>query len=125
MKLVFGQSITPVPWPIHNRPIASASKPTIRSSLRMGVSPWRLAVDRPSLDIPRALKDRSFQATAKPAPPPTDATRPSSGLCADAQQTPLTNKKGSGRCRSLLAVKNAGRGEDQYFATSGPVQLKR
>jgi hypothetical protein len=39
MKLVRGQAIMPVPWPIQSRPTASASKPTIRSDLRMDVLP--------------------------------------------------------------------------------------
>src|SRR5262245_49758351 len=35
MKLEAGQAIAPVPWPIHNSPIASARKPSVTSSLRM------------------------------------------------------------------------------------------
>src|SRR6516165_2131532 len=35
MKLVFGQAMVPVPWPIQSRPIASASRPTIKSNLRI------------------------------------------------------------------------------------------
>src|ERR1700731_732147 len=35
MKLDCGQSIAPVPWPIHNSPMTSATRPTIRSSLLM------------------------------------------------------------------------------------------
>src|SRR5580704_2211067 len=38
MKLDCGQLITPRPWPIHNRPMASAIRPRTRSNLRIGVS---------------------------------------------------------------------------------------
>src|SRR5665213_2259380 len=38
MKLDSGHLTTPVPWPIQSSPMASAIKPRIRSSLRMGPS---------------------------------------------------------------------------------------
>src|SRR6202022_3973406 len=44
MKLDCGQLIVPVPWPIQSSPMASARKPTVKSSLRMGC--YSLAVVR-------------------------------------------------------------------------------
>jgi hypothetical protein len=43
MKLDDDQSIAPVPWPIQSSPRASARKPTIKSNLRMGISPFPTA----------------------------------------------------------------------------------
>src|SRR5215475_1839664 len=65
IKLVCGQTITPVPWPIQSSPTASASRPMIRSDLRMNIPP-SLPGSRSARKL-FAASDRSFRSTARPA----------------------------------------------------------
>jgi hypothetical protein len=55
IKLAFGQAMAPVPWPIQSRSIAIASRPTIKSNLRINVSSvaGRILDRRRSMAAPR------------------------------------------------------------------------
>src|SRR5450631_4249590 len=71
MKLDCGQAITPVPCPIHSSPVASASRPRTRSSLRMAFSPAarRVAFTKGHAALERGWNppsERSWRAGGRP-----------------------------------------------------------
>ena len=112
MKLDCGQWITPVPWPIQSRPMASAIKPMIRSD-----GPWFSLVRVGCAAIaqrPPEWRACCCRARARMTLRAQHRTRPAQGT-----------KKPRTMPGLLIVQMDQISTLDQYLATTGPLQLKR